>query len=153
MTELWPFSPWEVGWFHWEPHWTKGDPWVFIYFKKIQNWSRNSWVMAIFPLWGCVSLLGTTLDKKGTLQSCTVYYIYNARFGLDRAKHAKYWLCWRKTEMVSHPSPISNRRAGKRDWPASRENLERSFYCVLHAFIDASLGTQGLGGRCDISYT
>ena len=64
MAELWPFSCWEVGWLHWEPHWTKGDPWVFIYFKKIQNWSRKSWVMAIFPL-GLRDSIGNHIGQKG----------------------------------------------------------------------------------------
>ena len=34
LAELWPFSPWEVAWFNWERHGTKGDPFVFIWNKK-----------------------------------------------------------------------------------------------------------------------
>ena len=49
MAELWPFSHWEVVWFHWEAHGTKWDPLVFICTKKIQNWSRNSWIRGISP--------------------------------------------------------------------------------------------------------
>ena len=52
--------PWEVAWFHWEAHRTKGHPLVFICTKKIQNWSRNGWITAIFPIekhimhhWSC----------------------------------------------------------------------------------------------------
>ena len=61
------FPPWEVAWFHWEPHGTKGDPLVFIFTKKIQNQSRNGWVTAIFPLRGCVISLRTTGDQRGSL--------------------------------------------------------------------------------------
>ena len=62
IAELWLFSHKEVAWYNWEPHGTKGDPWVFICAKKIQNQSRNGWVMAIFTLRGCVISLRTTLD-------------------------------------------------------------------------------------------
>ena len=41
IAELWLFSHWEVEWFHWEPHGTKGNPWVFICTEKIHNPSRN----------------------------------------------------------------------------------------------------------------
>ena len=44
------FPPCEVVWFHWEPHGTKGEPLVFICTKKIQNRSRNGWILSIFPL-------------------------------------------------------------------------------------------------------
>ena len=62
MAKLQLFSYWEVGWFYWEPHETKGDPWVFICATKIGNRSRNGWVMAILPLRGCVISLRTTWD-------------------------------------------------------------------------------------------
>ena len=66
MAELWLFSHWEVAWFQWEPHWTKGDPLVFICAKKISNLSRNGWVIAIFPLRGCVISMRTTWDQRGS---------------------------------------------------------------------------------------
>ena len=56
--------PWEVVWFHFEPHGTKGDTWVLICTINIQNLSRNGWVMAIFPLGGCVIPLKTTWGKR-----------------------------------------------------------------------------------------
>ena len=59
MAELWPFSPWEVAWFHWEAHGTKGDPLVFICTQKIQNRTRNGWVKAIFSL----ERLSDSIDK------------------------------------------------------------------------------------------
>ena len=40
---------------------------VLICTKKIQIWTRNGWVMAIFPLRGCVIPLRTTWDKRGCL--------------------------------------------------------------------------------------
>ena len=67
MAKLQLFSYWEVGWFYWEPHETKGDPWVFICATKIGNRSRNGWVMAILPLRGCVISLRTTWVQKGYL--------------------------------------------------------------------------------------
>ena len=66
MAELWLFFHWEVVWFHWDPQGTTGDPWVFICAKKIQNRSTNGWVMAIFPLGGCVISLRTTCDQRGS---------------------------------------------------------------------------------------
>ena len=65
--ELWLLSHWEVVWFHWEPHGTKGDPRVYICAKKIQNRSRNGWVTAIFLLRGCVISLRTMWDNRGSL--------------------------------------------------------------------------------------
>ena len=67
MAKLQLFSYWEVTWFYWEPHETKGDPWVFICAKNIQSWSQNGWVMAIFPLGGCVISLRTIWDQRGSL--------------------------------------------------------------------------------------
>ena len=45
----------------------KWDPWVLNCTKKIQNPSRKGWVMAIFPLIGCVILMRTKRDKRGSL--------------------------------------------------------------------------------------
>ena len=67
MAKLQLFSYWEVGWFYWEPHGTKGDPRVFMFTKKISNRSRNGWVIAFFPLRGCVISLRTTRDQRGSL--------------------------------------------------------------------------------------
>ena len=67
IAELWPFSPWEVAWFHWETHGKKREPLVFICTKEIQNLPRNSWVMAIFYLRGCVIPLRSTWYKRGSL--------------------------------------------------------------------------------------
>ena len=67
MAELRLFSHWEVAWYQWEPHGTKGDPWMFIFAKKIQNWSRNGKVMAIFPMKDCVISMKTAWDQRGSL--------------------------------------------------------------------------------------
>ena len=64
MVDLGPFSPWEVAWFHWETHGTKGSPLVFICTKNIQNRSKNGWVRAIFPLIGCVIPLRSKCNKR-----------------------------------------------------------------------------------------
>ena len=64
IAELWLFSYWEVA--CWEPHRSKGNHWVFNYSKKIQNWSRNGWVTAIFLLRGCVISLRTMWDQRGS---------------------------------------------------------------------------------------
>ena len=85
LAELWPFSPWEVAWFHWEPHRTKGDPLVFICNKKIQNLSRNGWVMTIFTLRGCVIPLRTTWKKGGSLG----FHLYQ-----KDPKSVKKWLSY-----------------------------------------------------------
>ena len=45
----------------------KWDPWVVNCTKKIQNPSRKGWVMAIFPLIGCVIPMRTKRDKRGSL--------------------------------------------------------------------------------------
>ena len=60
MAELRLFSPWEVVWFHLEPHGTKGDTWVLICTINIQNLSRNGWVMAFYLPRGCVISLKTS---------------------------------------------------------------------------------------------
>ena len=65
--ELWPFSTWQIVWFHWEPQGTKEDPLALIHTKNIQNMSTFGWVMAIFPLRGCVIPLRTTWDIGGSL--------------------------------------------------------------------------------------
>ena len=43
-------------WFCWEPQGTKGNPWVLICTKKIQNPSRNGWVIAVFHQEVCDSI-------------------------------------------------------------------------------------------------
>ena len=53
MAELWPFSHWEVAWFHWEPHGTKEDPMEFgshlyqkrtkVFQEMAQLWPFSKW--------------------------------------------------------------------------------------------------------------
>ena len=71
MAEVWLFSHWEAGWFHWEPNGTKRDPWVFICTKKIKNPSRNGKVMAISPERLCDSI-EIHMGQKGILR-CSSY--------------------------------------------------------------------------------
>ena len=69
MSELRPFSPSEVAWFNWGPQGKKEKPLAFICIRKIQNLSRNGWVMAIFSLRGCLIPLRTTWDKRESFGS------------------------------------------------------------------------------------
>ena len=66
MADLWLFSPERLGDSICNLKEQKGIP-SFICTKKIQNWSTNIYVRAIFPLWGCVIPLKTPWDKRGSL--------------------------------------------------------------------------------------
>ena len=75
--------------------WIKASLWVFICTKNIQNRLRNGWVMAIFPLRGCVIPLRTTWDKRGSLG----VHLYQ-----KDPKSVQKWLiyCYFSTERLSY---------------------------------------------------